>query len=417
MKQNRKHYYTRIRSVLFLFVMVVTVLSGRCETVSAKSSIYDNFRIQISASELTVYTGMCAENFYTSLWYSYAKGYSDAEYKKAMKKINDNLIWTSSDPSVVGFYDTLDSNNQVKTVGKQKGSFVSLYGITEGTATVTVKSALIGQSYKCRVTVKNAELTCADAVYYAGNTYRFTMAGNAAGVNFSSSDTSVAKINAQTGTVKTLKAGKCTLSCVADDEKTYKYKLKVQHPGLNYTTLTTYYYTGLKKGFYTNFPLVAKGIDVKSWASSNTKVCKVEKQGALGILSATGVGKCTITCTAKNGKKYTCRLTVVGGKKWGGLNNGFRPKLSDVKKHGYIKDINTVQDYGTVIVILFDMDDQIKWNRHKKLDSEIIDEQRCILQQRYPDRQICVGRNDLVLCRSDNGKQYGRPSVYFYYVK
>lgn len=417
MKQNRKQYYTRIKSVLFLFVMVGTMLSARCETVNAKSSIYDNYRIRISASELTVYTGMCAENFSASLSYSYVKGYSDGDYKKATKKINDNLIWTSSDPSVVGFYDTLDNNNQVKTVGKQKGAYVSLYGIAEGTATVTVKSALIGKSYKCKVTVKNAELICADAVYYAGNTYRFTMAGNVAGVNFSSSDTSVAKINAQTGTVKTLKAGKCTLSCVADDGKTYKYKLKVQHPGLNYTTLTTYYYTGFKKGCYIKFPLVAKGIDVKSWSSSNTKICKVEKQGALGILATTGVGKCTITCTAKNGKKYTCKLTVVGGKSWGGLNNGFIPKLSDVKKHGYIKDINTVQDYGTVIVILYDQDDQIKWNSHKKLDSEIMDEQKYVLQRRYPDRQIDFGGNDLVLCRSDNGKQYGRPTVYYYYEK
>lgn len=134
-------------------------------------------------------------------------------------------------------------------------------------------------------------------------------------------------------------------------------------------------------------------------------------------MSATGVGKCTITCTAKSGKTYQCKLTVVGGKKWGGLSNGYRPKLSDVKKHGYIKDINTVQDYGSVIVVLYDIDNVIKWNSHKKPASEVLDQQMSTLQQRYPGREIGVGGNDLVLCYSDDGKQYGRPSVYYYYVK
>ena len=417
MEKNGKQYFVRIRVLFFIVILLGMTLSGRCETANAKSSIYDSYRIMMSASELTVYTGMRAENFWASLSYSHAKEYSDADYEKATKKINDNLVWTSSDPSVVGFYDTHDINGRVKTVGKQKGAYVSLYGIAEGNATVTVKSALVGKSYKCKVTVKNAELTCADVAYYAGNQYQFSMAGNAAAVSFSSSDPEIAKVNAKTGMVKALKQGSCTISCEADDGKTYKYKLKVQKPGLNYTTLTTYYYTGLLEGYYTNFPLVAKGIDVKSWTSSNTKVCKVEKQGALGILSATGVGKCTITCTAKNGKKYQCKLTVVGGKRWGGLNNGFRPKLSDVKKHGYVKDINTVQDYGSVIVILFDIDNEIKWNSHKKLDSEVLDQQRSVLQRRYPDRQVSSGGNDLVLCLSDNGKQSGRPHVYYLYVK
>ncbi|MCI7129286.1 MAG: hypothetical protein MSA09_01735 [Lachnospiraceae bacterium] len=126
MRKIGKQYFVRMRVLFFIVILLGMTLSGRCETVRAKSSIYDSYRIIMSASELTMYTGMRAENLWASISYSHAQGYSDADYEKATKKISDHLIWTSSDPSVVGFYDTHDSNGQVKTVGKKKGSYASL---------------------------------------------------------------------------------------------------------------------------------------------------------------------------------------------------------------------------------------------------------------------------------------------------
>ena len=418
MREGNKTIFLRLKAYMLVFVMTGMMFFGNCETVHAKQSIYDTYDLRLNMSEVTIYTRKDAVYFYPTVSYSPKSDYTQQAYQKATEKINNELVWTSNDPSIVGLDDRYDADNQLITSASYTGPGVRVYGLSEGTTTVTVKSALLGKTCKCKVTVKYAELTSSDQVFYAGNTYQFSMKGNAAAVNFSSSDPAIATIDEQTGNVTTLKKGKCQLSCVADDGRTYNYELKVQTPSLNYTSLTTYYYKGFQSGSYTNFPLVAMGVDVKNWTSSNKKVCKVEKHGNLGIIMTTGTGKCTITCTAKNGKKYKCKLTVVGGRNWGGLRNGYLPKVSEMKKHGYYKDINTIKDYGNVIVCLYDFGGEMNWkNGNKELNTDQLYMQRDILRSRYPGREIGMGGNDLLLCKSQNGKQFGRISVTYYYVK
>lgn len=408
--------------ILSLCLVLCALFTGTTEVYA--DSIYSCYSVTLHRSDMTIYSNQTDDSQYVSVGHYITKSYSDAEYDKATEKIYKDLVCKTSDASVVTFvtntkYDA-EGNQTYETSAKVKPGYMSLklLGVSEGTATITVKSSVLNQTYKFKVTVKDAELACEDEMFYTNNKYTFSMKGNATGVSYSSSDKSVAVINKKTGLVRTKKPGTTTISCVADNGKTYTYKMKVKKAGLSYTKLTTYYYTGFREGCYTYFPLVAAGIDVKSWKSSNKKVCEVENYGRLGQLKMLGTGQTTITCTSTSGKKYTCKLTVVGGKAWGGLSKGYRPNLSTLKKHGYFKDINTIKDYGDVVVAIVEYDHEINLgNGNKKLSVTDAYNARQILDDRYPGKSIkSAGGGDYLCFTSDNGKKGGRIWNMCYYV-
>lgn len=403
----------RVKAFLVALCMMCSVLlSGNAEAQA--KSVYSCFRLGLSKTEMTLYLNQTDYSLGASISWS-TGSYSDSALQKANEKIRKNLTWQSSNPSVVGFVTErnwdMEGNATYKTAGSiaPGNQGITLLALAEGTSTITVKSDILKQSYKCKITVKNAELTCDDKLYYEKNTYNFCIKGNATGVSYSSSNPVMAVVDEKTGVVATKKTGTVTISCVADDGKTYTCKLKIKKRGLSYTKLTTYYYTGFRKGCYTYFPLVAEGIEVKSWKSSNKKVCKIEKIGNVGRLKMLKTGKVTITCTGKDGAKYKCKVTVVGGKKWGGLNNGYRPKLSTIKKHGYFKDINSVMDYGDVVVCMYEYDHKIKLgNGNKRLTKKEIAAAEEILENRYPNKTIQRFGGDYLCFTNNDGKKYGR---------
>lgn len=405
-------------SAILLIISLLFGFLGTGNTKVQASSIYSEFYLSPSNYSLTIYTNQPVHSFQARLGYSTMK-YSASALDSASKKIRDDLVFQSSDASIVSFVTythnaadgkiTYDTTNKL-TTGKNG---IQIIGLSEGTATITMKSRLLNSSYKTKITVKDAELFCEDTIFYNNNTYNFTMNGNASAIRFTSSNEAVATVNASTGAVKTKKTGTTTISCVADNGKTYTQKMKIQKCGLSYTKLTTYYYTGFRKGCYTYFPLVAKGIDVKNWKSSNKKICKVINLDSLGKLQMRGTGKCTITCTSTEGKKYKCKLTVVGGKKWGGLSGGYQPTLSTLKKHGYFKDIDSVKDYGDVIVIIQEYDRQIKLgNGNKQLPDNI--EQLTL--DKHPGKYYTSSWGDYLCFKSNDGKKYGRLRVSWYYL-
>ncbi len=406
------------KALVLSLCMVMSVLLGGTTEVYAANNVYETMGIELDESPMTIYTNQ--------IELRRIDVYNDSfqSDSTAREKVFKSIVCTSSDKSVVSFVTEKikDKNGAVsyKTSGKinlQGGYSITLLGASPGTATITVKSNILNQTYKFKVTVKDAGLESDAYVHYTGNKYTFTLEGNAKGVSYSSSNKSVAVINKKTGVVRTKKAGTTTISCVADNGKTYTYKMKVKKSGLSYTKLTTYYYTGMREGYYSEFPLVAAGIDVKSWSSSNKKVCKVENLGRLGYLKVVGTGKTTITCTSKSGKKYTCKLTVVGGKTWGGLNRGYRPTLSTLKKHGYYKDINTVKDYGDVMVAIAEYDHKIKLgNGNKPLTSKDVRGAEAIFNNRYPSAIVSDNFSTHVLFTSDNKKKSGRLFIFWYYV-
>ena len=409
------------RGILALCI-VLSVLVTNTTVVLAKG-IYSQFHVEFKVDDITLYENK--ETYFLPAVTGYMYGdYSESEVEKAREKIKKDLVWKSSNPSVVGFVtdqtQNADGNMVYETTGKLNSGegYARLYGLSEGTATITLKSSILNQTCKCKVTVRNAELTCEDKVFYEKNTYTLGMTGNAAGVSYASSNEEVAVVDEKTGVVTTKKAGKVTISCVADNGETYSCQMQVKKRGLNYTKLTTYYYTGFRKGAYTYFPLVAKGIEVKKWKSSNKKICTVEKIGRIGRLKMLGTGKSTITCISKDGSTYKCKLTVVGGKEWGGLNGGYRPTLSTLKKHGYFKDINSIMDYGDVVVYIEEVDHEINLgNGNKRLSKKAKEKAEKILGNRYPKKFIIESGGDYLCFTSDNGKKGGRIRYTYYYIK
>ena len=405
------------------------------KTEASAADIYSLFNLYINKTSMTLYTNQPDMTLYGGTGHTILDKYSEKQYTAAEKKITDDLVWSTSNASVVQFvtnyihYTDVDGTvtttyDTAKKLSKSLGNYsgmVNLVGLSEGTATVTLKSKKLNSSVKCKVTVKNAEIKADNTSFYANNTYTFSMYGNTTAVSYRSSNTKVATIDEATGVMKTKKDGSTTISCLGENGKTYTYKVKVKKQGLNYKKLTTYYYTGLREGCYTAFPLVAEGIDVKSWKSSNKKVCKVNNYGSIGELQMTGTGKCTITCTAKNGKTYKCNLTVVGGKSWGGLNNGYRPTLSTLKKHGYYNDINKILDYGKVIVTILEYDHKIDLkNGNKKMTMQDSYDASKILAERYPGatiQSVGQGLGDYLLFTNDKKTKSGRIWVNCYYVE
>ena len=183
------------------------------------------------------------------------------------------------------------SNKKVATVSS-KGKVTAK---KEGTATITAK---VGKkSYKCKVTVKKPYISDTKKTIYIGKPYTLKLKGTEI-KSVKSSNTKVATVN-KSGKVTGKKAGTATITLKGKDGKSYKCKVTIKKPYLNYT----------KKSIYPGdkFTLKLTGTEIKSTKSSNTKVATVDKKGKVVGKSA---GKTTITVTGKDGKSYKCNVTV-----------------------------------------------------------------------------------------------------------
>lgn len=167
--------------------------------------------------------------------------------------------------------------------------------------------------------------------------------------------------------------------------------------------------------------MVAKGITVKKWTSSNPNFATVSKKGDhVGEVKIKQCGKVKITAISTNGKKYTCQLTITGGKPWSGLNGGYCPTLATIKQHGYYKDINKIQNYGDVIYYIIDYGQKINYkngNNKKYTWSEVDAYVSEILKNRYPDKEIGMAGGGDFLGVDGGPNQYGRLAIGCYYVK
>lgn len=404
-------YSKKIGLTILTFAILLCALF-QPNTVYAKN--YDEYiKLRISQDKMTIYLNEPEERL--SLRASWSGEYS-SECQKQYDKMMKNVTWTTSDPSVVQFmessYYKADGSKEYQLSKTYKSSSAHLVALKKGKVTVTATFKDSSLKVSCEINVKKSELVSEDEVFYSGNSYDFFMKGDAKAVSFSTSDTKLASINKKTGKLKAKKAGTVTVTCLADNGYKYTKRIKIKKAGLNYDKITSYYFTGLYEGYYSNFPIVAEGINVKSWKSSDEKVVKVvqdKKANNIGKLEIHSTGKCTVTCTAKDGKTYECAVTIVGGKKWSGLSNGYAPDISEVKKHGYYDDINKIQDYGNIIYYIVDYNKQIDYKngQKKKTVSEAEDIARRILENRYPNKDIYYsGSGDLLGFYS--GDNYGR---------
>ena len=409
-------------------VMLFSSLGNVQAVAQAKGNIYSDMIMYLNMSKGTIYTGEISQ-FWLSYGFSFKDDtydtYTSKEIMEAEDKIENEAVWETSDRSVFAFvpnYTSDENNNSVPiitdTLSMKDWLVPRIIGVGEGTAELRLTSPKLKKPLICKITVKDAELYCEDQVFYYNNEYSFMMKGNTSSVTYTSSNPKVATVDSTTGVVTALKKGTTIISCEAADGNTYTKKMTVQKPGLSYSKITSYYFTGSKKGFYLDFPIVAKGIDVKQWKTSNSKVVKVKKEGNLGVLEIHGTGKCTVTCIDTSGKKYKCKVTIVGGKSWSGLRNGYLPDIKEVKKHGYYEDINEIQDFGDAVFCIVDYNQQIHLkNGNKKMDYKTAEKKAAlILQNRYPNKVIkSVAGGDLLIFKS--GNQYARLWTMCYYAE
>ena len=191
------------------------------------------------------------------------------------------IVWSSSNTNVA----TVNNGKVTPTGG--------------GKCTITAKVG--GKSLSCKLTVTDtAKLSETSLSLKAGETHKLTidkLAGRK--VTWTSSDRKVATV--KDGVVTAVYMGKCTITAQIKNGKKLTCKLTVTDPAvLSETTLS------LQIG--STHTLTIDGLLKRkvTWTSSNTAIATVNN----GKITPKKAGKCTITAKVKNGKTYTCKLTV-----------------------------------------------------------------------------------------------------------
>lgn len=233
---------------------------------------------------------------------------------------NKQVIWTSSDPKIVSVNETTGY----------------ITGVSEGTATITVKTLINDISTNCVVNVTGKDVLISGISFYQKNisiavgythtlSYSITPKNASVGdLSFTSSDSSVAIVNQQ-GVVKGLKEGNTIITVSS----------------LNGIIKDTAYVTVYKKGTTTivdgdpiktnNYPKTIKldntELNLKlgttsqviatvspsdanqsiSWFSSNSRIATVDSNG---LIRAVGIGTTTIIARTVNDLTASVKVTV-----------------------------------------------------------------------------------------------------------
>lgn len=233
---------------------------------------------------------------------------------------NKQVIWTSSDPKIVSVNETTGY----------------ITGVSEGTATITVKTLINDISTDCVVNVTGKDVLISGISFYQKNIsiavgYTHTLSysitpknASVSDLSFTSSDSSVAIVDQQ-GVVKGLKEGNAIISVSS----------------LNGIIKDTAYVTVYKKGATTivdgdpiktnNYPKTIKldntELNLKlgttsqviatvspsdanqsiSWFSSNSRIATVDSNG---LIRAVGIGTTTIIARTVNDLTASVKVTV-----------------------------------------------------------------------------------------------------------
>lgn len=112
-------------------------------------------------------------------------------------------------------------------------------------------------------------------------------------------------------------------------------------------------YIGKKESVTLKYTLSAGSTSTVTWSSSNKNVATVSG----GKVTAKGAGTTTITATTENGKKATCKVTVINGERKHLYVNSYRVRVCDFSV--VVPDSCTVV-YGDDCVVFVD-----KYNKNK----------------------------------------------------
>lgn len=211
------------------------------------------------------------------------------------------------------------------TSSNTKVAAVSTTGVVKtkayGTATITCTAADgSGKKATCKVTVSNPAVTVSlnktvlnSVTLGAKYTLKATVKPAKATVKWTSSNTAVATVDSK-GVVTTKNNGKSTITCTVSYGGTVKkatcavtVRVQVKSVTLNKVSFST-------KEIGTTCQLKATiapsnaGVKTVTWSTSDKNVATVS---ANGLVTATGYGTATITCTAMDKKTAVCTVKVI----------------------------------------------------------------------------------------------------------
>jgi len=212
------------------------------------------------------------------------------------------VTWTSSDSSIA----SVDSTGTV--TGKAAGTVtITATSITDdvpgtktGTASITVNPAPIAATVSLMDTATVSKgLTV---------TLTATLTGSATAVNWSSSDTTIATVNAS-GVVTGVKAGTAVITAASSTDATVKDTCTVTVTEANSVTISDKT-TVLKDATVTLTATLTGTITAVTWTSSDTTIATVG--ATTGIITGVKVGTAVITATATTDSTAvdTCTVTV-----------------------------------------------------------------------------------------------------------
>ncbi len=185
--------------------------------------------------------------------------------------------WSSSKKSVA------QVNSKGKVIAKKKG-----------TAIITAKVG--NKKYKCKITVKPAEITKRSVTLYKGNSYTLKVLGATSKIKWYTSNKSVVTVSSK-GKITAKKKGTATITAKMGNKK-YKCKVTVKNPYIKKAKLSFYPYE--------EYALCVYGRKNVKWTSSNRKVVTVTSNGRIKAQSA-GTAKITATYGKE---KYICEVIV-----------------------------------------------------------------------------------------------------------
>lgn len=216
---------------------------------------------------------------------------------------NKAVTWKSSNPSVA----SVSANGTVK-------------GLKAGTVTITCTTKSGSKVAKCTVTVKTVKaksikLNRNSVVMDAGRTYVLTATVSPSNttnkkVIWTSSNTKVAKVDSK-GKITGVGKGKAVITCKSASDGSVIAKCNVEIRAIEVIGIKLNY-EKLRMQVGSTFKLTAQVLPANAtnknvkWASSNTKVATVDKNGNV---KAIGKGSCRITAQSGNAVE-TCIVTV-----------------------------------------------------------------------------------------------------------
>ena len=216
-------------------------------------------------------------------------------------KIED-IQWSSSDTSVA----TIDKNTGVATGVKAGNVTITAKkdGYKPGKFELEIKEKTNPEKPTLTITPNRASVKVGDYVEF---TCSASDGSKIEDIQWSSSDTSLATIDENTGKAKAVNAGNVTITAKKDGYKDGNFVLTINgnsDPTPEVPPLIEIHVNESYTINILNSDKITSGI--KSWTSDNTSVAKVNN----GVVTAVGVGTAKITVTTNDGKTGTTKVTV-----------------------------------------------------------------------------------------------------------